>query len=262
MEVFGLDQEGYDAAPFLFQRLLDLNKKKIDEKIIKKTFSFLKKEYGKDINSDNHPLHRNLLESEVIKAFFDALDSSNAELQQIIKDLKITWNIFALYDTNRNENLEKRANYMKQLFVNKYKEILKENNKEPKMLIKMGALHTLKGYTSNSIFDIGNLIHELSIFNETKSLSIAFEFRYYISDDGKGFDDNANYDSKWINEMKPLILLGKKDEWTVIDLRPLKEKWINGEYWFYREIRRKIVSYDLIVVPPASYDTTPNYEVK
>ncbi len=256
-ELFGIDQEGYDAAYFLFDELLRQNKPSVADGIAKDAYQKLMDENAKDLKKDDHPFHEHLLQSKEIELFFSAMDKKNKKVQDIISALKKTWRIFADYGIRRYDNLQGRADYMKTQFARKYKEC-QEEQLLPKMLLKMGAMHSRKGFTSNNVFDMGNMIEELANVNQTQDLNIAFEFRYFLEDGV--YEDNLDGNSKWTNEMKPLLSLGEKEKWTIIDMRELKRIWLNERKIIPREILRRIVWNDLIIIPPASYDGTPNYD--
>jgi hypothetical protein len=60
--------------------------------------------------------------------------------------------------------------------------------------------------------------------------------------------------------MRPLLIAGKSDKWTVVDLRTIKKEWTNKRIAVPEEIKKLIISYDIILIPPAIRDCTPNYE--
>lgn len=258
-KVFGIDQEYYASTLLLFDRLLALDKNKKTRATCQKATEFVKAEQKTDMESDDYELHKSLLESEEVKAFFESLDSGNAEIQAIIKSLKTSWTIYMLYGNDRMANLQMRADFMKESFSSKYKEFA-QTDSLPKILIKMGASHTQRGLTSNKVYDIGNLVSELADFNGTNDINIAFMFRYYEDEEEPtGYFDNAEGNSKWLNARKPLMLQGKVNEWTVIDLRSLKRAVINNRMKCSPTIYNMLFEVDLIIIPPKSRDVEPHY---
>ncbi len=259
-QLFGIDQEYYSACFFLFDDMLKSTKQKINDKIIKDMYAFIKEEFRKDTLEKNYPLHQNLLQSKEIKAFCNAVSKDNETNQVIIKDLRYSWEIYANYRSNLNKNLEQRAAYMKQQFVKNYKTF--QTTKElPKVILKMGAGHTQRGFTFNAIYDVGNLVHELATINGTKVANLRMDFRYFLEEDGT-YTDNLDWSSDWMNEMRPLLEQGQKDKWTIIDLRPIKADWINRKIKLTKEIKNRIKWHDYIIIPPATFDIQPNYSSK
>lgn len=261
-QLFGIDQEYYSSTLLLIDYLLSLDDNLVTQKTYEDAAKYVIQQHKKDAKAKNHPLHENLLSSKELSNFFGSLNRNNEEIKEIISDLKKSWEIYSLYNKNRYENLKTRADYMKQQFVKSYKEA-SNTEKLPKILIKMGALHTQKGITSNGVYDIGNTVSELATFNGTKDLNIAFMFRYLEDDEEpSGFIDNSEGDSNWLKERRCIMQQGKKDKWVVVDLRPLKEDIINRKIVAYQAIVKMIFDVDLIVIPPMDKDITLNYNKK
>ena len=258
-EVFGIDQEYYASTLLLFERLLALDQNDKSGAAYQKAKQFVIAEHKIDMESDDYELHKSLLESEQVNAFFETLDSESNEIQSIIRSLKTSWTIYMLYDNDRMANLQMRADFMKETFSSKYKEF-EQSDSLPKILIKMGGSHTQRGLTSNKVYDIGNLISELADFNGANDLNIAFMFRYYEDEEEpNGYFDNAEGNSKWLNARKPLMLQGKVNEWTVIDLRSLKRAVINNRMKCSSAIYDLLFDVDLIIIPPKSKDIELHY---
>jgi hypothetical protein len=261
-KIFGIDQEYYSSTLLLIKELLSLDENKNSVQKYKVAEAFVIEQHLKDEEEKNYPLMSHFIESAELKDFFNSLDTTNAEINQIIKDIKLTWLIYKLHSSNLNQNLEMRADYMKQHFSNKYK-LFSEQEPLPKILIKMGSYHTMRGITYNAVYDIGSLVNSLSDFNGTNDLNIGFLNRFYEDDEEpEGYFDNSVGDSDWLKQHRPLILQGQKENWVVIDLKSMKEDIINRKIWAYPSIRNMIYDKDLIIIPPMERDVSLNYKVE
>ena len=69
----------------------------------------------------------------------------------------------------------------------------------PKVFVKMGSMHIARGQNWLGIYDLGNMIKELSYFNGTESTSINCFARFSQDNDGTIYDyldDEDGYDVK------------------------------------------------------------------
>lgn len=133
--------------------------------------------------------------------------------------------------------------------------------KRDKMLLKMGAVHTGRGFSPLSLFEIGNTLSEQAAFNGNSSVHINFGSRFYM-DGGKEVDalaDPAAFDYRF----KALLQMGRRDQWTVIDLRPLREAVFYHRRFEIDEVVREIwKNHDLFIIPKLDTDPTPNFTKK
>lgn len=258
-ELFGIDQEYYSATLLLLDILLALDDTPATRAAHQTATAFVIQEQLKDVTEDEYTMHKSFLSSQELSHFFNTLDTANAQITQIIDDLRLSWRIYDLYDYDTHQNLELRAAYMKRLFVENYRRFAQQEAL-PKILIKMGGAHTIRGITYNSVYDIGNLVHELATFNQTNDLNIGFLFRFIEdAEEPAGYFDNADGNSNWIRQRRPLLLQGQKENWVVIDLRAMKKDMVNRKVWFHRAIRSMIYDQDLIVIPPMDREVQLNY---
>jgi hypothetical protein len=260
-KLWGIDQE-FSTAPFyLFDDLLRKHENHPDYQKIQakheQAMDFMQELRRKKVQGDYDKAYYDLMHSQEIKEFFAALDQNVPEVQTVKKSLYQSWEIYYNWSNNIYKNLEARAALMKHLFSTAYKKAQEEDGKMPKVLIKMGNAHTQRGYTYNEIFDIGTLTHELAAFNGTHALNIAFEYRYYDFPWEKG--DRLDKHDKRTKDLHPLLEAGQKDQWVVVDLRPLKEKMVKRELVMTKQIRELIISHDLIIMPAKYSHIEKNY---
>lgn len=260
--LFGIDQEYYSSTLLIIDKLLSLDKNENSIQYHSIAASYVKEQQIKDIEESDYKLHSHLVKSDELKNFFNSLDTTNTEIAGIIEDLTLSWRIYDLHSSNLNQNLELRANYMKYLFSTNYR-LFSEKEPLPKILIKMGAYHTMRGITYNAVYDIGNLVSELSDFNGTNDLNIGFLYRYYIDEEEpEGYFDNSVGESNWLNQHRSILEQGQKENWVVIDLRSMKDDIINREIWCHPAIREMMYDKDLIIIPPMAKDISINYKME
>lgn len=124
-----------------------------------------------------------------------------------------------------------------------------------KLLLKIGAFHAGRGWSPLSLYELGNTLSELAEFHGNQSLNIYFYPRFY-EEDGKVVDDLDPNSSLAI-----LQHFGKKDQWTVIDFRPIKETIFYFRKYVVNDYLKDVVKrFDLMVLPPVDFDPTINIE--
>jgi hypothetical protein len=258
-QIYGIDQEFFYSFAFLFDKLF--NKSNKSEKIknsYKAALAFLLEQYQNDATEKDYPICKNLLESEEIQLFFDHL-KTDSYLQRIVNDIYQSWKIYEMNRTNRQESFAMRGDLMKDRFITFHDSIVTIDTFNAKYIIKLGALHTMRGSTPLGIKDIGDVVHQTAVKNNQKDLNIYFMFRYYLDDEEElGYFDNSEGNSSWLKERKPLMLQGEPDSWTIIDLAKLKNMVKSENIFVYEPINEIMNRHDYLILPPASRDVIEN----
>ena len=194
-EIWGIDQEFLSSQLFLIDEIYNLSDKKYSIKPYYNTAKqFLIEEFKKDKQNKNYPMFTNLLESSILESFFEKCKTK--EQNKIITDLIASWKIYALNEVKKyNENNFTRMKYMKRKFGENYKVALKTDSL-PKVFVKMGSMHLARGKNWLGIYDLGNMLKELSYFNGTQSTSINCFARYSQDTDGTVYDYLDEEDGK------------------------------------------------------------------
>lgn len=262
MMLLGIDQEYFYSFPFLFDALLDLSDG--SAKIIaahKKAMAFTISEYKKLAAQKDYPFCTKLKNSREIEIFFNSLDTSDLRIQNIINDLKLSWTIYGLNQINPRQSFVERGALMRRQFSKLHDQLSLENYEEPKILIKMGALHTMRGKTPLGIFDIGDLVSKQAKLEGSKDLNLLFMFRYYKdAEEELGYFDNAEGESDWLVQRKAFMLQGQVEQWTLIDLRGLEKALKNNKVFVYPPLASIIEGHDYVIIPPAASDVKPLME--
>lgn len=175
----------------------------------------------------------------------------NARAYRLFEGLSDSAEIFGYY--RRAEagewvglyNNTAREEVLKAHFIERYRAAAKREG-SPKAMFKFGGNHLYHGKNPTQAFPIGNLAHELAIFNGKEALGI------YVLPLGPNYMSYADF-PKW---MLPLLPAKEPAVPTLINLRPLRpyqrlfrEQAEVADQWMLRDL---INGYDAIVLLPGS----------
>ena len=244
-QICGIDQEYQTAQFFLFDEILKLSKnKKNILPAYENANKFMLAEFKQNWKDSKHKIFEKYINSIEINTFFELTDKKNDAVQKIISDLKISWNIYLQNEKGLyQDGWIQRIQNMKINF-SKYYKSAEKNDDLPKMFVKMGAVHLSNGLNSFRYYDLGNMIKELSNFNQTKSTSIKCMPRFYM-------EDNQIKDE--INTQDPLNIIlekGNKEEWTLLDNVALLNYCYNEKIKLNLELKTELERFDFILIPP------------
>ena len=224
-----------------------------------KAVAFVSEEYHLAAQQKDWPVAKHCLNSIAINSFFNLLDSSNMEVKNIVEEMKRSWKIYELNSIDRLRSFEERGALMKEHFLS-YFHSVSQNKESPKILIKLGAMHTMRGKTPLQIEDIGEVIATLAEEQAVKDINLFFMFRYYIdTEEELGYFDNAEGNSKWLQDRRPFMLQGKVNQWTLLDLKALHDFTKEEEIYVNPVLQSFIDRHDYIILPPATQDIQKNY---
>ncbi|MEM6684194.1 MAG: hypothetical protein AAF617_00250 [Bacteroidota bacterium] len=261
MQLWGLDQEYYYSAFFLADEMANSVKGQSNyAEIIQKRdmakaemYNYFVAEVKEEIEDPFTPI----LKDKNVNAYFDAFSKNNTKAQAIIKDLKITWDIYVNW---RNDSHVDRISYMRSNFMKNYNEALKAD-KQPKVYTKIGSLHARK-IVANGAYDIGELVTSLAKQNKTQATTIGSWRPYEIDADGNLINYFEKY-KRGYKRYKIFMPLAKQDQWAVINLKAIRNAIEKGDIAFptdgsYHKLRQLVYAYDYQLLIPADSQTTPN----
>jgi hypothetical protein len=241
LSLWGIDFENYDASLFILDELYNQsNKDKAIKDAYQKAYDFVIKEYANKKNNKNYPLQNNLLNSILIKSFFNLLPDKEIT-RKLIYNITLSWKI---YEAEGMNNWYPRVDNMKKNFIKLYKEAAKKENL-PKVVIKLGAAHTARGTSSSGFQEVGNTIYELANYNNTKSFSVISFARYRI-------DQEDNLTDELEPEDEALLKYTTKDSWSLINLKQLSIDGWQGKIKLSSSMQGYIEKYDMMLIPPAT----------
>ncbi len=239
-EFWGIDQEGYYADKMLIDELISLNQSKNTSQSM-----HVYKELEM-IGTDKCKLAN----SSTLIDFFDTFGKDEQEAQAIIDALKTSWVIFCHYQKQEYDaNNTKRIQYMRDNFLMNYNNYKERHGNYPKVISKMGNVHIAKEVSPLGYEDIGHLIEEVCTKNNLNSISLRMMNRYFKLGRVIRTDWGKPKDKDWYD----LLKYGKADEWTMIDMRPIRKKIDDGVINVSKEQKYEITNYDLMIITPTDY---------
>ncbi len=259
MQLWGLDQEYYYSAFFLMDEMVRTVKNtssatKVEQLKLLAQQSMFKHYMAEAQDKIDDPFPLILKEPSVIN-FFDAFAKDNAKAQAIVKDLKITWDIYSRW---RKGSHQDRISYMRNNFIDHYNEALAKGE-TPKVFTKIGSAHASK-MISNSSYDMGSLTEELAQKNGTLSSSINTWVPFSRSDKGvvKNIDRYYSY-----KRYKEFLTLAKQNEYAIIDLRQIRKDLKAGKIQLptngdYHALKILLNAYDYQIMLPLTQGTMLN----
>lgn len=259
-KLLGLDQEyWYCFIPLVDRMYTNLNS--TDQKAIKNLWMEVKDSihhfYKLDEN-DTQGLMISLRNSKVFNSYIKQSTKANNKNKAIADAMMKTIEIYGYIDSRQYLKCnDTRINYMKENLRKQFERMGFDLQKD-KMVLKMGGVHTARGFSWLSLFELGNTLNELANFYGNKSINMTFQYRFYI-EDGKEIDALADKKSR-AQKLIDFVQYGKKDQWTIIDLRPLKSRvFYNRQYKMDDYPKEFFKMHDLIIIPKMEMDGTPNY---
>ncbi|WP_025664732.1 hypothetical protein [Aquimarina megaterium] len=245
--IWGIDQEFVYAASFLFDDIFNkINKSKNNSEDYENLYKKTQISLIKHLTTKSKSKFNLLLKDKNICEFISESKGIDKEITTLLIELEKSWKIYAYGNGPTKQYFESnnsRAIMMKHYFFDYYKKaLLKESN--PKMILKMGSMHTTYGKNPLTIYDIGNTLYELAILNNSKSFNLALAGRYYIRSSGEKIDR-----LKYVPEYKKLFEHQKENMWTLLDLRPLKKAIYNGKIKIdNKKFKNLLFRYDSILM--------------
>lgn len=133
-----------------------------------------------------------------------------------------------------------REENMKELFMREYRKAQAAGEQMPKVLLKFGHYHIIRGLNWTDVFTLGNFVSEFSKSNNQKS----FQMTMWLN--------NPNGYSDWMQkdeDFKSIAKVAPIDKWTIIDFRPLRGYANAGRIQDLNpRIRQAIFGYDAALI--------------
>jgi hypothetical protein len=141
--------------------------------------------------------------------------------------------------TGFDSNYEREEN-MKSLFMLEYRKAQSAGERSPKVLLKFGHYHSIRGRSWSNVLSLGNFVSEFAKSNGMDS----FHLSLYINNASGKYGVLSSY-----SDFKPLADAAPHDKWTVIDLRPLRNYAHAGKLTGLNpEMRRIIFGFDAVLM--------------
>ncbi|MEM8890018.1 MAG: hypothetical protein AAGD28_18720 [Bacteroidota bacterium] len=249
-ELWGLDQEFYDSFELHLDSIYakDLKKGAEIKGLYEECKSNIRKWRKKEIWKGNFAYTCSLLEDQSLTAFFSYF-TGNPEAETHIEAVTTSLKIYCKNEQGKGSNQE-RAYYMQSNFEQMYKKA-QVKDQQPRVFIKMGSVHLSKGTSIFGVDDMGKFLEEKAAMEKTSYLNIRHLRRYRNGKDLIG--------KKGWTEVGLLMKLGKKDAWTLTDLRPMREALQKGEIQADKHITYELLNFDFLLIPPNDRKSKPNF---
>jgi hypothetical protein len=264
--LLGLDQEfSFSYLPLIERIYENLKSKKKQElkQLYEQVSDSIKTFYEADLK-EGKSQYKAILDSKEVNQFLESAAKENPQNKRIAEAIKFTTEVYYLNDNKIRKYYEansRRVGYMKANLAEGFAR-LKFDLKKDKMLLKMGAVHTGRGFSDLSLFEIGNTLTELAAFHGNRSLHIEFGSRYYVAAAGKEVDalDDKN---GFLYRYQALLQMGRKNKWTLIDLRPLRQNVFYRRQFKLDPIVLEIFkNQDFYIIPKIEIEPKPNYVLR
>jgi len=249
-EFWGLDQEFIFSYEMHLDTLYSLAVNKTEElqKHYLESKTLLKSWGKKAAKSSKFDYNCQLQEDPTLQSFFQQFEGDDLAKSRI-EALRTSWDIYCKNESGLNSN-QQRADYMKKNFDNYFGKSV-QGKGEAKVFVKLGNVHLTKGKSPFGVDDMGKYLSEKAEENDSGFLNIRHLARYR---NGKDLIGKKGWESVTL-----FMELGKKDVWTLIDLRPILQKLRNGELQADKSITFEINSYDMILIPPNDQKSILNF---
>lgn len=263
--IWGLDQE-FAACFRLFFDHLYKNAKTENSKKVAKTYYELAENSFRESSETKNPgkSFLGIAQAKDFTALKEAFQQESENLQ-LIEELEKSVEIYQLWFKGQGfKSNSDRAAMMKRHFMTYYRAV-QQSNPTAKVMVKLGANHLYRGTNPLQVYDIGNFISELANQQQSQSFHLYVmgckgTNNAYTPFSQSEADKTATYDAlkdfKKVN-FAPLIHATGEQGWSLVDLRPLKEKiWAKSIKDVHPGLYKLIWSYDAILVIPEVHAST------
>lgn len=151
------------------------------------------------------------------------------------------------YESNRE-----REEYMKEMFMEGYRAAVAAGDAMPRVLLKLGHWHTIRGQNWGNVFTLGNFVSELARANGRDAVHVAM----YLNNASGSYGVLSQY-----ADYRPLADAGDPTGLVLLDLRPLRPYAHAGRLeGLTAEQRRVIFGFDFALLmggaEPATFTRT------
>lgn len=193
---------------------------------------------------------------DLVRATRSAWPDREARASQILDTLEETLEINALFVKGRNwASNSRRAALIRKNFLRHWNDEA-ANRTTPKVMVKMGASHVVRGRSHTEAFDLGSLIPEMAEMSGTRVFSVLVlpgkGAPTAVFDPAKLTFNAAVPKDGYADDLNPLISAALSDAFTLIDLRPLREVRGLSRATMNRNLLSTIMGFDMVLVMSGS----------
>lgn len=194
----------------------------------------------------------------LVRTLTEAWPNRPATADQILHTLEETLEINRLFVSGENwESNYRRANLIRHNFVEYVNASTAEDqSSSPRMLIKMGASHLIRGRNSNGVFDLGTLVPELAEVRNRKSFSLLVlpgpEAQIAVLDPTRLEYASALPRNGYSNGLRLITDEASEQAFTLFDLRQLRAEIRTSDAAVSAQLRDIVFGYDMIIIMTGS----------
>ena len=244
INLMGAEQVAKFSDRLIFQHLADSTENEKAAKIYNMMSERSKKHFRKFLKDSNHTLY--LMTSHFAKQLevLQSLELTNYE-DSVLQDMQISRMIY------RDNDHQKRIRLMKHNLMERIDEWYGDKN-----LSKYGAVHMPSGESLLSIYDVGNLVLNVTDARFKDSYHIAVVAKSGMK--GAPFPGypNSEIDASkgMLSRLSPFYAVVKGDRWHAFDMEPIRNKLSSGDLQLSNKVLERVIKgYDtLIIIPEAT----------
>lgn len=241
INLLGAEQITKFGDRVLLQELANVTENEKAREIYQEMMSLSDSHFEKFLNDPEHTLYfmTSNFKEQVKK--LDTLSLTGKE-EAIIKDMKISRSIY------ENNDHKKRIQLMKHILLNHLSDWYPDKN-----LFKYGAVHMPSGESLLSIYDVGNLVSNVSDARFSNSYHVAVVAKSGMK--GAPFPNYPNskidISKGMLSHLSPFFSLVEGKEWHAFNLQPLRRAMASGKLSLQNVLLERVIKgYDTLVVIP------------
>ncbi len=257
-DLWGVDQEFYYGLSYLIDDLAILGEELLDEQQEADRSKILSRLWWWNRRSklfSSFDMSCRLQEDEAMRSYLDSFEGVPGPAAVITEAIRRSLEIYCLAESGRwSESNRMRIDYFKENFDRYYRSARQSGGDSlPRVILKMGSYHAGRDKSPLDIHDIGHHLQEKARAEGEgrSSLHLRFLHRWVDGDDKLG---DPNY-SLSVHFMQ----VARRDEWALIDLRPLRQRMASGDLQGNDFEEREIRNYDYLIVMPEDYRVEKHY---
>ena len=191
---------------------------------------------------------------ERVRAVSAAWPDRDAEADWILDTLEQTLAINQLWGSGQAWlSNERRAAFLRANFLRHWRQA-KQAGQAPRVMLKFGGSHLVRGRTMTDVFDIGALLPELAALEGRPSFNLlvlpGLESQIARFNPSNWSYQPAPAKDGYAKDLEPLTAAAHADAYTLIDLRPLRP--IVGMRAASEDLRRIVLGFDALLVMSGS----------
>lgn len=192
----------------------------------------------------------------LVRSVRAAWPKPDAESLWILDTLEETFEINRLWVAGRPwESNERRGAFMRSNFLRHWR-AEKKGGRSPRVFLKYGASHVVRGRNSTETFDLGSLVPEIAAIENGKAFSMLVlpgAGSSIASFDPTSFTYKpAKYDGVYQNGLEPILRQAWPDAMTLFDTHPLRPMLGHSKTPANPDLLRLVHGFDAILVMSGS----------